>query len=276
MSFDSLALRLVTDELHHTILNGTIRHIEQLNSHSIVLKITQSTQTHFLLISTHSIHARAHLIERPPKGQSRSHFADFLIKHVMRGQITAVEQVGLDRVLKLTIEPTSDILETSPKSIIAEFMGKHGNIIFVDEASGNILESIKHIDETMSRYREVLPGLPYTPPPQQDKWHPLKLDQETFVSLVENREVSWRFLFNQIDGLSPTLAKEIIARADDQSASANLWEAYQQVMAYFQTADSSPQVLIESDDSPKQSNRRRARTTTLTWRTKIKLSLYLR
>ena len=253
MSFDSLALRLVTDELHHTILNGTIRHIEQLNSHSIVLKITQSTQTHFLLISTHSIHARAHLIERPPKGQSRSHFADFLIKHVMRGQITAVEQVGLDRVLKLTIEPTSDILETSPKSIIAEFMGKHGNIIFVDEASGNILESIKHIDETMSRYREVLPGLPYTPPPQQDKWHPLKLDQETFVSLVENREVSWRFLFNQIDGLSPTLAKEIIARADDQSASANLWEAYQQVMAYFQTARSSPQVLIESDDSPKQS-----------------------
>ena len=253
MSFDSLALHLVTDELRHTILNGTIRHIEQLNSHSIVLKITQSTQTHFLLISTHSIHARAHLIERPPKGQSRSHFADFLIKHVMRGQITAVEQVGLDRILKLTIEPTSDILETSPKSIIAEFMGKHGNIILVDEASGNILESIKHIDETMSRYREVLPGLAYTPPPQQDKWDPLKLDQETFVSLIENREVSWRFLFNQIDGLSPTLAKEIIARAGDQSASANLWEAYQQVMAYFQTARSSPQVLIESDDSPKQS-----------------------
>ena len=253
MSFDSLSLHFVTDELHHTILNGTIRHIEQLNSHSIVLKITQSTQTHFLLISTHSIHARAHLIERPPKGQSRSHFADFLIKHVMRGQITAVEQVGLDRVLKLTIEPTSDILETSPKSIIAEFMGKHGNIILVDEASGNILESIKHIDETMSRYREVLSGLPYTPPPQQDKWHPLKLDQETFVSLVENREVSWRFLFNQIDGLSPTLAKEIIARAGDQSASANLWEAYQQVMAYFQTSRSSPQVLIESDDPPKQS-----------------------
>ncbi len=253
MSFDSLALRLVTDELRHTILNGTIRHIEQLNPHSIVLKISKSTQTHFLLISTHSIHARAHLIERPPKGQSRSHFADFLIKHVMRGQITAVEQVGLDRVLKLTIEPTSDILETSPKSIIAEFMGKHGNIILVDEASGNILESIKHIDETMSRYREVLPGLPYTPPPQQNKWHPLKLDQETFVSLVENREVSWRFLFNQIDGLSPTLAKEIIARAGDQSTSANLWEAYQQVVAYFQTARSSPQVLIESDDSPKQS-----------------------
>ena len=253
MSFDSLALHLVTDELRHTILNGTIRHIEQLNPHSIVLKISQSTKTRFLLISTHSIHARAHLIERPPKGQSRSHFADFLMKHVIRGQITAVEQVGLDRIIKLTIAPTSDVLEPSPKSIIAELMGKYSNIILVDEASGNILESIKHIDETMSRYREVLPGLAYTPPPQQDKWHPLKLDRDTFISLVENREVGWRFLFNQIDGLSPTLAKEIIARVDDQSTLADLWEAYQQVVGCFQPSRSQPQVLIEANDSVKQS-----------------------
>ena len=252
MSFDSLALHLVTDELHRTILNGTIRHIEQLNPHSIVLKISQSTKTHFLLISTHSIHARAHLIERPPKGQSRSHFADFLMKHIMRDQITAVEQVGLDRILKLTIAPTSDILEASPKSIIAELMGKYSNIILIDEASGNILESIKHIDETMSRYREVLPGLPYTLPPQPDKWHPLKLDRDTFVSLVESRKVGWRVLFNQIDGLSPTLAKEIIARAGDPSTPVQLWKAYQQIVSCFQPSHSRPQVLIEANGSVKQ------------------------
>ena len=227
--------------------------IEQLNPHSIVLKISQSTKTHYLLISTHSIHARAHLIERPPKGQSRSHFADFLIKHIIRGQITAVEQVGLDRIIKLTIAPTADVLEASPKSIIAELMGKYSNIILIDEASGNILESIKHIDETMSRYREVLPGLPYTPPPQPDKWHPLKLDRDTFVSLVESREVGWRFLFNQIDGLSPTLAKEIIARAGDSSTPAQLWEAYQQIVSCFQPSHSRPQVLIEANGSVKQS-----------------------
>jgi len=255
MSFDSLALHLVTDELRRTILNGTIRHIEQLNPHSIVLKISQSAKTHFLLISTHSIHARAHLIEHSPKGQSRSHFADFLMSHALRGQITAIEQVGLDRILKLTIAPTADVLEASPKSIIAELMGKYSNIILVDEASGNILESIKHIDETMSRYREVLPGLTYTSPPQPDKWHPLKLDQDTFISLVENQEVSWRSLFNQIDGLSPTLAKEIIARVSDRSTLADLWEAYQQVVGCFQPSRSQPQVLIEGGNSGKQSQR---------------------
>ena len=250
MSFDSLALHLVTDELRRTILNGTIRHIQQLNPHSIVLKISQSTTSHFLLISTHSVHARAHLIERPPRGQSRSHFADFLMKHVMRGQITAVEQVGLDRVLKLTIAPTSEVLEAAPKAIIAEVMGKYSNIILVDEASGNILESIKHIDETMSRYREVLPGLTYTPPPQQDKWHPLKLDQDAFFNLIENQKVGWRFLFNQIDGLSPTLAKEIIARVNDSATLDDLWRAYQQVVGCFQSSDSRPQVLIEADNVP--------------------------
>ena len=252
MSFDSLALHLVTDELRHTILNGTIRHIEQLTPHSIVLKISQSTKTHFLFISSHSIHARVHLIQRPPKGQSRSHFADFLTKHIMRGQITAVEQIGLDRIVKLTIVPTSDVLEASPKSIIAEVMGKYSNIILIDEATSNILESIKHIDETMSRYREVLPGLTYTPPPQQNKWHPLKLDKDTFISLIENREVGWRFLFNQIDGLSPTLAKEIIARAGDLSTPADLWEAYQQVVGWFQPSRSQPQVLVEGGDSVEQ------------------------
>ena len=252
MSFDSLALHLVTDELRQTILNGTIRHIEQLNSHSIVLKISQSTKTHFLLISTHSIHARAHLIQRPPKGQSRSHFADFLIKHIMRGQITAIEQIGLDRIVKFTIAPTADVLEVSPKLIIAELMGKYSNIILVDEAGGNILESIKHIDETMSRYREVLPGLTYTPPPQQDKWHPLKLDKDTFISIIGNREVGWRFLFNQIDGLSPTLAKEIIARAGDRPTPADLWEAYQQIVSCFEFSRSRPQVLIEGANSVEQ------------------------
>jgi predicted ribosome quality control (RQC) complex YloA/Tae2 family protein len=254
MSFDSLALHLVTHELHDTILNGTIRHIEQLNSHSIVLRISQTTETYYLLISTHSVHARVLLIKRPPKGQAKSHFADFLMKHIMHGKIAAVEQVGWDRVLKLSIAPKTEVIEASPKSIIAEFMGKHSNIILIDEGNGKILESIKHIDETMSRYREVLPGVTYTPPPQQDKLHPLKLEHAFFISLVENRtEIGWRFLFNQIDGLSPTLAKEIIVRAGERLAPDRLWEAYQQVVAHFHPPHSQPQVLIEAVDSVKQS-----------------------
>ena len=245
MSFDSLALHLVVHELHDTILNGQVRHVEQLDRHSITLKISQRAETYRLLISAHPVRARTHLIKRPSKRQEESHFADFLTKHITRGRITAIEQMGWDRVLKITTESNSDVIEPSLRSIIAEFMGKHSNIILIDEATGKILESIKHIDGTMSRYREILPGLNYTPPPRQERLNPLTLNHVTFAALIENqKELNWRFLFNRIDGLSPTLAKEIIVRAGESPTLNQLWEAYQQIIVSFNPVYSQPQVLI--------------------------------
>ena len=106
-------------------------------------------------------------------------------------------------------------------------MGKHSNIILADESTRKILQSIKHIDETLSRHREILPGVTYTPPPHPAKLHPLKLDYETFVTFFENNsEVDWRCLFNQVDGLSPTLAKELLFRTDKPNCAEKLWAAY--------------------------------------------------
>ena len=250
MSFDSLALHLVVHELRDTILNGTIRHVEQLNPHTITIRVAHGRHNEYLLISAHSVNARTHLIKSRLKGQKRSHFADFMLTHIGRATITAIEQVGWDRVLKISLQPKSDDpIEPSPKAIIAEFMGKHSNIILIDEETGVILESIKHVDETMSRYREILPGVTYTPPPQQDKLHPLTLTREKFISLIESQEeVDWRFLFKQIDGLSPTLAKEILARTDEPVTAEGLWQAYQQVVAYFDSGHITPQVLINAND----------------------------
>ena len=245
MSFDSLALHLVVHELHDTILNGQIRHVEQLDRQSIALKISQKAETYRLLISAHPVQARTNLIDRPPKGKGESHFADFLMKHAARGKIISIEQISWDRVLKITIELKSDVIEPSLRSIVAEFMGKHSNIILIDEATGKILESVKHIDGTVSRYREILPGLNYTPPPRQERLDPLTLSFGTFASLIENqRELNWKFLFHRIDGLSPALAKEIIARAGDSPTPNQFWEAYQQIIAPFNPVHSQPQILI--------------------------------
>ena len=245
MSFDSLALHLVVHEFHDTILNGQIRHVEQSNRHSITLKISQRAATYYLLISAHPVQARTHLIERAPKGKEKSHFADFLMKHIARGKIVAIEQMDWDRVLRITIELKSDVIVPSRRCLVAECMGKHSNIILIDEATGTILESIKHIDGTVSRYREILPGLNYTPPPRQEKLDPQTLNYETFAALIENRrELSWKFLFNRIDGISPTLGKELIVRAGDSPTPDQLWEAYQQIIAPFNPVHSQPQILI--------------------------------
>ena len=245
MSFDSLTLRLVTHELRQTLLGGSIRHIEQANPSAFSFKIGQGANTHWLTVSAHAVHARAHLIQKPPPGQKQSYFADFLSTHLKHGAITEIEQLGWDRILKITVQPKSDEpILPSQKAIIAEFMGKHSNIILIDTTDNRILECLKHIDETMSRYREVLPGETYSLPPQQEKLDPLALDKAVFSDFFLAPDVTWKSLFNKIDGLSPTLAKEIIARAEKTE----LWEAYQQVIAYFDPNHASPQLIMDSEN----------------------------
>ncbi|RKU38762.1 hypothetical protein C6496_04460 [Candidatus Poribacteria bacterium] len=246
MSFDSLALRVVVHELQDALVGATIRHIEQANADTFSFKVGRAAETYWLTLSAHSLHARAHLIEKPPPGQKQSYLADFLATHLRRGTITAIEQLGWDRILKITVQPVSDDpIRPSPKVLIAEFMGKYSNIILIDTVDDRILESFKRIDETMSRHREILPGETYTLPPQQEKADPLTLDEAAFTELTGGREqVSWRQLFNKIDGFGPTLAKEVVARATD----AGLWAAYQQVIAYFDSARATPHLFMDGGE----------------------------
>ena len=246
MSYDSLALRVIAKELRETLLGSTIRHIEQVNAHTFSFKVGHAADTRWLTLSAHSVHARAHLIEKPPPAQKQSYLADFLTTHLRRGKITEIEQIGWDRILKITVQPISDEpIQPSPKAIIAELMGKHSNIILIDASDDRILESLKRIDETVNRYREILPGETYRLPPQQGKVDPLALDKEAFTELFDGQsEVGWRQLFDKIDGFSPTLAKETIARA----AETDLWDAYQQVITYFDPVHAAPQLLMDQDD----------------------------
>ncbi|RKU14734.1 hypothetical protein C6503_14610 [Candidatus Poribacteria bacterium] len=246
MSYDALALRLVTCELREALLGGTIRHIEQANAHSLSFKMSRAAETYWLTVSAHSQHARIHLIGKPSPGQKQSYLADFLTTHLRGGTITGIQQLGWDRILKITVQPVSDEpIQPSPKAIIAEMMGKHSNIILIDATDDRILESLKRIDETMSRHREILPGETYTLPPQQGKVDPLTLDKAAFTELMGGKtEVSWRHLFDKIDGFSPTLAKEVVARA----AETELWDAYQQIITYFDPTHASPQLFMDGND----------------------------
>ncbi len=245
MSFDSLTLHHITHELSQTLIGGSVRHIEQTNPTTFNFKISKGTHVHWLTISAHSIHARAHLIKKPPPGQKQSYFANFLSTHLKHGTIIDIEQLGWDRILKITVQPNTDEPIQPPfKAIIAEFMGKHSNIILIDSSDDRILECLKHIDETMSRFREVLPGDNYSFPPQQEKIDPLTIDKTTFLEIFLSSEVTWKSLFNQIDGISPTLAKDIIARSEKT----NLWDAFQQVVTYFNPNHVTPSLLTDGDN----------------------------
>lgn len=246
MAFDSFSLYRLMEELK-PLVGERVRAVLQPDEHEIVLRIGPYN----LLISAHPLHARAHLIPKPPKVKGRRHFSDFLLTHLGRGTVTDVRQIGLDRILHIEVKPAGELLEPEPKVLICEFMGKHSNIILVEKSSGRILESIKHIDSSLSRYREVLPGRPYIPPPSRDKLNPFKLRGEELAELLSSRDEVWKAIVEGVEGFSPTLAREVEFRAGSPDPKA-VWEAFREVVEAMRegVGDGRPCVMMGQDGRP--------------------------
>lgn len=68
-----------------------------------------------------------------------------LRKHIGNGKICDIEQMGLERVLRLSIEHRDEMGDLSIKFLYVEIMGKHSNIIFTDSDNKiMIVSSIFH------------------------------------------------------------------------------------------------------------------------------------
>ncbi len=248
MSFDSITLRSVTAQLNGTIIPGKILNVIQSSPFEFTLRIAAHGRLYNLFVSIHPVHARTHLTEAFPKRTNRWHFADFLHKHIGDGEITAIEQVNSDRIIRIRITPQGEIIDPTPKILIGEFMGKHSNVILMEEGTDRILESMKHIDETMSRYREVLPGLKYAMPPAGQTLDLLSTDEGAFLSVLDSdKGPLWRKLLRNFQGVSPLLAKEAIARASDDSPEA-VRTVLMDIMMDAQVGRFQPTVITRDED----------------------------
>ena len=171
MKFDVNVTAAVVAEISEKLVRGKIDKVYQAERDEIILNIRKQGGAFRLLISAHSQNARIHLTsvarENP---KTAPMFCMFLRKHLSGGRILTIEQVGGDRVVRLDIEAFTELGDKVQKSMFVEIMGKHSNIILVDD-SRKILDSIRHVDFTTSSARQVLPGLFYKEPPTaQAQW----------------------------------------------------------------------------------------------------------
>ncbi|GAV25036.1 hypothetical protein ciss_09690 [Carboxydothermus islandicus] len=95
--------------------------------------------------------------------------------------------------------------------LFVEIMGKHSNILLVNQ-DFIIIDGIKRYGENQSRYREVLPGKPYIPPPQPDTLLIHQLSLEKFKTLfLQNPNLTLGEIFKKnIVGLGSLLLNEIL------------------------------------------------------------------
>ena len=95
-------------------------------------------------------------------------------------------------------------------------MGRHSNIILTHNADNKIIDSAKRIPTSVSRARQILPGLTYELPPSQDKLNPLNnISQIEFTeSLISYDGPIFKGIYSKFLGISPIVSKEICFRAN--------------------------------------------------------------
>ena len=101
-------------------------------------------------------------------------FCMLLRKHCEGGQIEAIRQIGMERIIHMDIRQRDELGDLNIKTIIIELMGRHSNIILTDTATGTIHDGIHHVTPAISSFRIVMPGTAYAPPPDQGKANPRK------------------------------------------------------------------------------------------------------
>lgn len=217
MSPDGITLNLITGELQKVLLPGRVDRIYQPKKQEIILMIRSSGQNQRLLLSAKADSASLHLTTQEKKNPlSPPQFCMVLRKYLEGSRLTAIKQVGLDRIIQLTFNRLAESGEFKDLLLIIEIMGKHSNIILVNPESNQIIDGIRRYSHVLSRYREVLPGRPYLSPPAQNKVHPLELNEDRFIELILNNPLDIplaKVLFSVIEGLGPVLAREISVRA---------------------------------------------------------------
>ena len=213
MPMDGLTLGFMARELRETLLDGRIEKVSQPEKDMLVLTIRAQGKNHKLLLSAAPSFARAHLTEANYQNPADAPmFCMLMRKHLQGGRLTGLMQLGGDRVLRLTIENKDELGDSAPRELYLELMGRHSNLTLVKD--GRIVDAIRHVSGDMSRVRQALPGLPFVPPPAQDKIDPAEMTEEAlFVRLSALSGPLDKALAACVRGLSPAAAREIAFRA---------------------------------------------------------------
>lgn len=209
MALDGAFLYTIKTELL-PLIGGRVEKIHQPSREEILISIRTRQGGKKLYISANAGSARVHVTQRQVDNpQTPPMFCMLLRKRLGSGKLIDVRQDGLERILFLDFECVNEIGDVVTVTLACEIMGRCSNLIIIDH-EGRVIDSIKRVDEEMSRERMVLPGMRYTMPPRGDRLNFLEAQPEDIVSRlreVGNAELS-KALIRVFEGISPILARE--------------------------------------------------------------------
>ncbi|MBS3814111.1 NFACT family protein [Candidatus Bipolaricaulota bacterium] len=228
MALDGITLHGIKREIQEKLTGGWVRKIYQPRSELVTVNVWNGDN--FKLLISCGEDFRIQLTDLDfDNPQEPPPFTMLLRKHLSGGKITRITQRGLDRVLRISVgvkdgegDGENDI---ERKDLYVELMGRNSNLFLVRE--GKIIGTLK---EKQSWKRSVSRGDKYQFPPGQDKVNPFELRKEEFYEFLGPDGPVWRNLLNNIEGIGPTLAREIAVRAEVPPEQKKLSETDREVL----------------------------------------------
>lgn len=239
MAFDGITIANMVYELNTLLSQGRISKIAQPEKDELLLTIKSPQGSFRLLLSADPSLPILYLAnENKQSPMTAPNFCMLLRKHIQNGRILSITQPGLERIIRIEVEHLDEMGDLKRKYLIAEFMGKHSNLIFVDE-NDVILDAIKHISSSVSSVREVLPGRQYFMVQGNDKRNPLQESLEDFIGRLSTKAMPlYKAIYQSYMGISPVFAQELCHLADlDGDASVQACEkaALEKLFHIFKT-----------------------------------------
>ena len=215
MAFDGIVTKAIATELSE--LNGArIDKVFQPTKNEIILGLYLNKKNYALNICIDSQNCRINLTTNSkPNPQVAPNFCMLLRKNLIGLKLKNIITFDLERLVILEFEGFDELDDIISKKLIIELMGKHSNIILLDDAN-IIIDSLRHIKEIDENYRDILPHTKYSYP-TSNKCSFLELkDFEDFKNHLDISDIGTfpTQISNTFNGISKGFINSIIKKLE--------------------------------------------------------------
>ncbi len=211
MAFDGIVTKAISEEISE-LRDSRIDKIYQPNKNTIILGIYKDGKNYALNICIEAQNCRINLTTKTKQNpQEAPNFCMLLRKHLIGLKLKNIITFDLERLIILEFEGFDDLDDIISKKLVIELMGKHSNIILLDEVN-IIVDSLRHIKEKDENYRDILPHTKYTfPTSNKNNFLDLKdyHDFKKYINTAEIDELS-TCISNSFNGISKNFINAII------------------------------------------------------------------
>lgn len=189
MAFDGIVTKAICSELSN-LVGARIDKIFQPNKNNVIIGMYNQGKNYALNICTESSNCRIHLTTHPnPNPQVAPNFCMVLRKNLLGLHLKNIFTLDLERLVVIDFEGFDEVDDLLNKRLIIELMGKHSNIILLDEQN-IIIDSLRHIkpdiENENAKCRDILPHVRYNFP-ISEKYNFFEIhDFNHFYDIIKN------------------------------------------------------------------------------------------